>query len=136
MTESSAAETGVSAKPEQGSKDSERLQAEAEKESEKPKVMEEKKSRLNEEIKSMLLFTATSLIAGYLSFLLTPARPAFIPVLSLLSVFAIMMAIFAGTRAIVRKIAGKKETQWIMGNGGAIYLFLWFVSWIIFYNVL
>ncbi len=92
--------------------------------------------RINEELKSTLLFAATSVIAGYISFLLTPARPAFIPLASLLFALGSMMAILLVTVKIVQKIAGKKNMQWIMGNGGAIYLFLWFVSWIIFYNVL
>ena len=94
--------------------------------------------RFHEEVKPVLLFTATSAIAGYASFLLTPAKPALIsdfPLLTL-TVFATMIAIFIGTRAIVQKIVGKKNLQWIMGNGGAIYLFLWFVSWIIFYNAM
>ncbi len=92
--------------------------------------------RINEEVKSVLLFTATSIVAGYISFLLTPAKPAFIPAVSLMVALVTMAAIFAATSKIAQKLAGRKDMQWIMGNGGAIYLFLWFVSWIIFYNAM
>jgi hypothetical protein len=103
---------------------------------EKKEQNSEKKPRLNEELKSTLLFAATSVAAGYASFLLTPAKPAAIPAASLLIVLGIMIAIFFGTQMLIQKLAGKKNMQWIMGNGGAIYLFLWFVSWIIFYNAM
>jgi len=92
--------------------------------------------RINEEIKSTLLFAATSIIAGYAGFLLTPAKPAAIPTTSLLIVLVTMIAVFFGTKTLIQKLVGKKDMQWIMGNGGAIYLFLWFVTWIIFYNAL
>jgi|GEM_PF-855499 len=139
MTDSSQIkETGISVKPDDAGK------AETEKpktdggmqSSENSKTTGEKKPKLNEEIKSTLLFASTSIAAGYVSFLLTPAKPAFIPAASLLIAFAATAAIFLGTKTLVQKLAGKKDMQWIMGNGGAIYLFLWFVSWIIFYNAM
>lgn len=122
-------ESGISVNPDDGRK----------KEPEKPEIDGEKnkeKSRISEEVKSVLLFTTTSIIAGYLSFVLTPTRPNFISGTSFLLILGTMILILLATSAIVQKIAGKKTAQWIMGNGGAIYLFLWFVSWIIFYNVL
>ncbi len=139
MTDSSQTkESGVSVKPDDAEKiETEKPQTDGgTQDSGKPKETGEKKPRLNEEIKSTLLFTATSVAAGYVSFLLTPAKPAAIPTTSLLIVLAAMIAVFLGTKTLIQKIVGKKDMQWIMGNGGAIYLFLWFVSWIIFYNVL
>lgn len=127
MTNSSQAnESGIGVKPDDAEKT----------ESEKPKEAGEKKERINEEVKSILLFAATSIAAGYVSFILTPAKPAFIPTTSLLIALAATAAIFLGTKTIVQKLEGKKDMQWIMGNGGAIYLFLWFVTWIIFYNAM
>ncbi|MFZ3078004.1 MAG: hypothetical protein WA139_06120 [Candidatus Aenigmatarchaeota archaeon] len=127
MTDSSQAnKSGIGAKPDDAEKA----------ESEKPKEAGEKKIRVNEEVKSTLLFAATSIAAGYVSFVLTPAKPAFIPAVSLLVAFAATAAIFFGTKMLIQKLEGKKNMQWIMGNGGAIYLFLWFVTWIIFYNAM
>lgn len=134
MTDSNQTkESGISAKP-----------GDAEKtETEKPKTdggadnnEKVKVHRINEEIKSTLLFAATSVVAGYISFFLTPAKPAAIPATSLLLVLVTMIAIFLGTKTLIQKLEGKKNMQWIMGNGGAIYLFLWFVTWIIFYNAM
>lgn len=96
----------------------------------------EKKAGISEELKSTLLFTATSIIAGYINFVLTPTKPNFIPPVSLLVALVTMTAIFAATSKAAQKLVGKKDMQWIMGNGGAIYLFLWFVSWIVFYNAM
>lgn len=143
MTDSSQTkESGISVKPDDAKK------AETEKPktdggaqgSESPKTTSEKKWRVNEEIKSTLIFTAVSAIAGYASFLLTPVlnptKPVEISTTSLLIVLAAMIAVFFGTNMIVQKLVGKKDMKWIMGNGGAIYLFLWFVTWIIFYNAM
>ena len=134
MTDSSQIkESGIIVKPDDAVKT----------ETEKPKIdggansnEKVKNHRINEEIKSTLLFAATSVAAGYVSFLLTPAKPAAIPATSLLIVLGAMIAVFLGTFALIQKLAGKKNMQWIMGNGGAIYLFLWFVTWIIFYNAM
>lgn len=105
--------------------------------SEKLKIENERKPRINEEVKSVLLFAATSVVAGYASFVLGGvSKSAPISGTSLFLALGAMILILLASVASVKKIVGKKDMQWIMGNGGAIYLFLWFVSWIIFYNVL
>lgn len=99
--------------------------------------MAEKKPKLSEEVKSVLLFTATSVFAGYASFILGGVRKgAPISGTSLLLALGAMIVILLVSAAIVRKLLGKNDMKWIMGNGGAIYLFLWFVTWIIFYNAM
>ncbi len=101
-----------------------------------PSTFGSKKGRIIDEIKSVLIFTIVSALAGYISFLLTPSKPAAIPTASFLLVLGAMIAVFLGTYMLIQKLLGKKDMKWIMGNGGAIYLFLWFVTWIIFYNAL
>ena len=33
------------------------------------------------------------------------------------------------------KMTGKKDFKWWFGNGVIIYLFVWLISWIVFYNM-
>lgn len=86
---------------------------------------QEKKLFLDEEKKSTLIFTIMSILAGYISYMLKNNYFALL----------IMIALFAVSSLAVRKLFGKKEMNWVLANGGIIYIFLWFVSWILFYNL-
>jgi hypothetical protein len=37
---------------------------------------------------------------------------------------------------VTRSIVGKKEGKWWLSNGAVIYLFVWLISWITFFNIL
>lgn len=85
----------------------------------------QKKAFLDEEKKSTLIFTIMSILAGYISY---AQKNSYFAIL-------IMVSLFAVTSFAVIKLFGKKEMNWVLANGGIIYIFLWFVSWILFYNL-
>jgi predicted PurR-regulated permease PerM len=77
--------------------------------------------------KVMLVHIAVGLIAGYLSYIISNTTYA------LVMAFAIMYALKFVTNVMSKE---KKKFGWWFGAGGAVYLFLWFISWIIFLNLL
>ena len=36
----------------------------------------------------------------------------------------------------VQSIVGKRDIKWLIGNGLFIYLFVWLISWIFFFNIM
>jgi len=75
---------------------------------------------------SVLLHTFVGILLGYVSLLLEKAIIA-APV-------AIIVLIVLGF--ITNKVVGKKKRSWWLSNGVVIYLFMWFLSWVIFFNLL
>lgn len=84
------------------------------------------KNFFDEELKSTLIHAAAGVIVGFISFMVNQ------PVWN----FFIMLAIL-GALIMVMKTAMKiqKPFKWWLGNGIIVYIFIWLVTWTIFYNI-
>ncbi|MCK4714409.1 MAG: hypothetical protein KAT35_02455, partial [Candidatus Aenigmarchaeota archaeon] len=53
-----------------------------------------------------------------------------------------MLTIFLGLAMawvvgkVVQSVVGQKGIKWLIGNGIFIYVFVWLISWIFFFNLL
>ncbi|MBI4019938.1 MAG: hypothetical protein HY367_01285 [Candidatus Aenigmarchaeota archaeon] len=74
---------------------------------------------------SVGLHSAAALAAGYIAVLLGLA-PGFLAGIILL----IVMGIAA------KRISGQKGSKWWAKNGLLLYILIWFVSWVYFFNTL
>ena len=94
---------------------------------------------MKKENKTMIVYIIVGIIIGYLSQLSVnlagkptglsePAPGSYIAV----SLALIFLVITAEINKKVFKI--NKEFKWFWSNGGWVYLFVWFITWIIFYN--
>lgn len=75
---------------------------------------------------SITLHTVAGIIVGYLSLLVGVTINAFG-----LAVIVLIALIFSLKKAL--KI--DKDKKWWLGNGIVVYIFIWFVSWILFFNL-
>jgi hypothetical protein len=73
-----------------------------------------------------LAFAALGAIVGYLGYTL---MNNYFAVTLALAVLFISMKVF---EIIFKK---KENYKWFMSNGGWIYIFVWLVIWIVFYNM-
>jgi Flp pilus assembly protein TadB len=78
---------------------------------------------------SVLIYLAVGIAMGYLSILIFPVVGNMITILA-----GIVIAWAAGKG--IQGVLGKKGFKWLLGNGMIIYLFVWLISWIFFYNFL
>jgi hypothetical protein len=78
------------------------------------------------EKKSVLIFTVTGMVAGYLSYLIAN---------SMLSLAIMLVMLYGSMKAARFAVKEKKDPKWLMSNGGTIYIFLWFIIWIMFYTL-
>ena len=85
---------------------------------------------MKNESKSFWVLSVLGVIWGYASFLIDKnMQSSAIPfALGIFSIF-----IFAQILKRILKI--NEKIKWFMTNGGWVYIFLWFVTWIIFYNL-
>lgn len=78
------------------------------------------------EKKCIIVFLIAGIIIGYLSFLVgNNYLAALLAIISLIVIEEVLRRIF--------KI--EEKFGWFMSNGGWIYIFVWFIVWIIFYNL-
>jgi hypothetical protein len=98
--------------------------AEPEKPREKHPGTEEHQAR-----KSVLVYTLAAIGMGYASLLVSPAAG------NMLTIFLGLVVAWLVGR-LVQLLVGSKGTRWLIGNGIFIYLFMWLVSWIFFFNLL
>ena len=100
---------------------------------EKPKDTQPKKPAVPENEShiraSVLTYLAVGIAMGYLSILLFPIVGNMITILA-----GLVLAWVAGKG--IQGALGKKDFKWLLGNGMIIYLFIWLISWIFFYNFL
>jgi hypothetical protein len=83
------------------------------------------KKYFDEELKSTLIHSAVAIIAGYISFVINQ------PVLS----FFVMLAVLLGTTFAARALLKvQKGFKWWLGNGVIVFIFVWLITWTIFYN--
>lgn len=49
----------------------------------------------------------------------------------------IFLALIVGwlTGMVVQSVVGKRDIKWLIGNGLFIYIFVWIISWIFFFNL-
>jgi hypothetical protein len=83
------------------------------------------------ETKTMIVYIIVGIIVGYLSELgrsLYGATGNYVAI----SLALIFLVITAEVSKKLFKIG--KEFKWFLSNGGWIYLLVWFISWIIFFN--
>ncbi len=85
---------------------------------------------MNNESKSFWLFSILGIIFGYVSFLINKT------LVSSLIPFVLSIVVLYAFAAVLRQVLKINEKmKWFMSNGGWVYIFLWFVTWIIFYNL-
>lgn len=78
------------------------------------------------ELKTTLVYAIAGIVMGYVSYTLNQ---------TLYALFA-AIAVMVGITVVMRyawKI--KEDFKWWLGNGGMIYLFVWFIVWTLLYNV-
>jgi len=75
------------------------------------------------------LHVAVAAVVGWLSFFVSGLYG---DVPSILMGLVILWA----TGKATNKLVGKKDFKWWFGNGVFIYLFVWLISWILFFNIL
>ena len=81
---------------------------------------------MKNETKSLVSFIIIGLPAGIISYYIRNNFAALI--------FAII--ILYATSEVLKKILKINEKfNWFLKNGGWIYIFIWFITWIIFYNL-
>jgi hypothetical protein len=83
------------------------------------------------ETKTMTVYIIVGIIVGYLSELgrsLYGATGNYVAI----SLALVFLVITAEVSKKLFKI--DKEFKWFLSNGGWIYLLVWFISWIIFFN--
>lgn len=78
------------------------------------------------ENKTTLAFTILGVIIGYASYLLANNY--------LVLVVAIVF-LYIGAQLFKKIFKLNEKFNWFMSNGGWVYIFVWFVIWIIFYNL-
>lgn len=76
---------------------------------------------------SVFLHSAAAIVMGYISIII---------VIGTLIKIALAIIVLIVIGFITQKIIGKKNKGWWIGNGAAIYLFLWFLTWVILFNIL
>jgi hypothetical protein len=98
----------------------------------KEKEQSEKSKIRNNEMESrisVLIYTAAAIVMGYASLLISPFAGNMLTIL-----LGLIGAWLVGK--LVQLYLGKKEIKWLIGNGLFIYLFVWLIAWIFFFNLL
>ncbi len=75
---------------------------------------------------STIAFTILGIIIGYVSFLLSN---------NYLSLAVAVIFLYVGAQLFKRIFKINEKLNWFWTNGGWIYLFMWFIVWIVFYNL-
>ena len=76
---------------------------------------------------SVILHTVIGIAVGYLSLLVG----GFVNALGLAVVVLIVLAF-----SLKKVLKISKDKKWWIGNGIVVYIFIWFVSWVLFFNLL
>jgi hypothetical protein len=82
-------------------------------------------SELNVSRISLGIHTAMGAVAGYLSMFMEGALYSL--------VLAIVILVITGY--VTELILKKKGMKWWMSNGGVLYILVWLVTWIFFFNM-
>lgn len=84
------------------------------------------KSYFEKDVVTTLLFAALGVVVGYASFLISTNAGALV----------LMLLVAVMTVVVLKKAAKMSEDfRWWLGNGLAVYVLLWLITWAIFYNI-
>lgn len=75
---------------------------------------------------SLVVYLITGILIGYISFLLKN---------NLLALFSAIVVLVLIKYVLGKILKIQKPFNWFLANGGALYLFIWFITWIILYNL-
>lgn len=78
------------------------------------------------ENKTTIAFTILGIIIGYASYVLKN---------NYLSLVIAAVFLFAGAELFKRIFKINEKFKWFWSNGGWVYIFIWFIVWILFYNL-
>ncbi len=87
---------------------------------------EEPKKGFKKDNISMTIFIIVGIIIGYISFLLNN---------NYYSLILMIIVLFVSQKILGKMLKVKEGIKWWMKNGGIVYIFLWFISWIVFFNL-
>ncbi|MDI6720748.1 MAG: hypothetical protein QMD85_00045 [Candidatus Aenigmarchaeota archaeon] len=85
------------------------------------------KDYFDADLRTTLAFAALGIIAGFVSFEIKNNIGSFLLMLVFLA---------AGKFGMQRIVKEKKDMKWWLGNGIIVYIFVWFVMWTVFYNIM
>jgi hypothetical protein len=80
---------------------------------------------MKRENKSFFVHILAGIFAGAVSFVVGNKMAA----------FAVMVVIVAVVIKVLERFLGKEKFRWWFSNGVWIYIFVWIISWTIFYNL-
>jgi hypothetical protein len=75
---------------------------------------------------STIVYVIAGIALGYISFLLNDEFLA-------LGLVIVFLLVVAGALKKVLKV--NDGFKWFLSHGGWLYLFVWFITWVIFYNL-
>jgi len=78
------------------------------------------------ETKSTIIYVVSGIILGYISFLVKDNYIALVLAVAFLFIMA---------EILKRALKINEKFKWFLSNGGWVYIFIWFITWIIFYNL-
>ena len=76
--------------------------------------------------KSTVVYVIAGIIIGYISFLLND---------QFLALGLVVLVLFLITEILKRVLKLDTKFSWFWSHGGWIYLFVWFITWVILYNL-
>jgi hypothetical protein len=79
------------------------------------------------ETMTTLIFTAVGIAVGYLSWAIANNWAA---------LGLALVVLVALPQVLGRALRVQEKFRWWLANGGWIYLFVWFISWVIFHTLL
>lgn len=77
------------------------------------------------ENKSTIAYVILGIILGYISFLLKN---------NLTSLGLMLVVLYVSPFVLNKILKINEKIKWYLSNGGWIYIFIWFITWTIFYN--
>ena len=80
--------------------------------------------------KTTLVFIIIAVLVGYFSFLITHSFET-----NLIQPFLALLVLFLMSEVMKPLLKINKKFRWFMSAGGWVYLFIWFITWIVFYNL-
>jgi hypothetical protein len=110
-------------------KHAEKPHEEIQEEAEKPAPRADTKAEETHTRLSVLIYTIGAVIVGFASLQVSPMAGNMLTIL-----FGLVMAWVVGK--VVQSMVGQKDIKWLIGNGLFIYIFVWLISWIFFFNLL
>lgn len=78
-------------------------------------------------LRTTIIFALLGVVVGFLSFLQNSSIIAFL-------IMVVVAVIF--TSLLKRLLKVKEDWKWWFSNGLIVYIFLWLITWTIFYNVI